>query len=117
MTDTPLFNLDAEGRWRLAYDPLQWIVQKRAGRAGIDPSSNRDSGFRGVFFIGSKKRSLGAFFREKQIKLTPEAYRRFRALPLTFAEFRADLQEPSQSVKTHFDHDFALIGLRPEAAE
>ncbi len=26
MTDKPLFNLDAEGRWRLAYDRQQWVV-------------------------------------------------------------------------------------------
>ena len=27
--DTPLFMLDDEGRFRLAADPLQWIIQRR----------------------------------------------------------------------------------------
>ncbi len=27
--DTPLFYLDAERKWRLASDGLQWIIQKR----------------------------------------------------------------------------------------
>ncbi len=30
-TDTALFMLDAEHRWRLASDGLQWIVQRRKG--------------------------------------------------------------------------------------
>ncbi len=29
--DTPLFYLDADPRWRLASDGLQWIIQKRDG--------------------------------------------------------------------------------------
>ena len=29
MADRALFDLDADGRWRLAYDALQWIVQRR----------------------------------------------------------------------------------------
>ncbi len=28
MADKPLFNLDAEGRWRLAYDRQQWVLQR-----------------------------------------------------------------------------------------
>ncbi len=48
MADLPLFTLDAEARWRLAYDSQQWVVQRRrraprrSERAGI-----ADSGWRG----------------------------------------------------------------------
>ncbi len=28
MADRPLFNLDTEGRWRLAYDSNQWVLQR-----------------------------------------------------------------------------------------
>lgn len=30
-SDTPLFHLDADQRWRLASDGLQWTIQKRGG--------------------------------------------------------------------------------------
>ncbi len=30
MADIPIFELDAEGRWRLAYDGRQWVVQHPA---------------------------------------------------------------------------------------
>ena len=30
MVDKPLFNLDADDRWRLAYDRQQWMIQRRA---------------------------------------------------------------------------------------
>ncbi len=33
MADKPVFNLGAEGRWRLAYDRQQWMIQRRAGEA------------------------------------------------------------------------------------
>ncbi len=90
MTDKPLFNLDAEGRWRLAYDSQQWVVQRRrraprrSERAGIS-----DSGWRGVSFVGGKKATLGRIYREKGISLTPEAQVRFDALPEQFLDFIA----------------------------
>ena len=31
MADKSLFILDAEARWRLAYDSQQWVVQRRVG--------------------------------------------------------------------------------------
>ncbi len=88
MTDTPLFNLDAEARWRLAYDRQQWVVQRRrraprrSERAGI-----ADSGWRGVSFVGGKKATLGRIFREKGIVLTAEAGARFDVLPERFMDF------------------------------
>ncbi len=70
MADKPLFSLDAEARWRLAYDRQQWVVQRRrraprrSERAGIS-----DSGWRGVSFIGGKKATLGRFLGEKGVRV------------------------------------------------
>ncbi len=76
MADKPLFNLDAEGRWRLAYDRQQCVIQHRTKKARVshtEGGSIRDSGWRGVSFIGGKKTTLGRLFREKGIALTAEA--------------------------------------------
>ncbi len=35
MADEPLFTLDAEGRWRLAYDRQQWILQRGERRNSV----------------------------------------------------------------------------------
>ncbi len=90
MADKPLFNLDTKGRWRLAYDRQQWVLQRRAGspRPGKG-SAVRDSGWKAVSFVGSKKATLERLFREKGISLTPEAQARFDALPEQFLEFIA----------------------------
>ncbi len=51
MADKPLFNLDAEGRWRLAYDRQQWVIQHRTKKARVshtEGGSIRDSGWRAV---------------------------------------------------------------------
>ncbi len=88
MADKPLFNLDAEGRWRLAYDRNQWVIQRRKGPPrpyGVVPG--RDSGWMAVSFVGGKKTTLARLFREKGISLTPEAQARFDALPEQFLDF------------------------------
>ena len=88
MADIPLFTLDAEGRWRLAYDRQQWIIQRRKGPArpcGVVPG--RDSGWMAVSFIGGKKATLARLFREKGISMTPEALARLDALPEQFLDF------------------------------
>ncbi len=90
MADRPLFNLDAKGRWRLAYDKQQWIIQRRKGPPrppGIVPG--RDSGWMAVSFVGGRKATLAHLFREKGISLTPEALARFDALPEQFLDFVA----------------------------
>ncbi len=88
MAEKPLFNLDAEGRWRLAYDRQQWIIQRSKGPArpcGVVPG--RDSGWMAVSFVGGKKATLARLFREKGISLTTEAQSRFDVLPEQFADF------------------------------
>ncbi len=90
MADLPLFTLDAESRWRLAYDHQQWVVQRRrraprrSERAGIS-----DSGWRGVSFIGGKKATLRRVLGEKGVVLTPEAVARLDVLPEQFLNFFA----------------------------
>ncbi len=61
MADKPLFSLDAEGRWRLAYDRQQWVIQHRTKKARVsrtEGGSTRDSGWRAVSFIGGTKATL-----------------------------------------------------------
>ncbi len=90
MADKPLFNLDAEGRWRLAYDSQQWVVQRRAQKPRVrrlEGHAIADSGWRGVSFVGGKNATLGRLFREKGIVLTREAQARIDALPGQFLDF------------------------------
>ncbi len=89
MTDKPLFNLDTEARWRLAYDSNQWVLQKRAGSPGRNRYGIRESGWRGVSYVGGGKATLERLFREKGIFLTLEAQVRFDALPEQFLDFVA----------------------------
>ena len=92
MADKPLFNLDAEGRWRLAYDSNQWVLQRRTQKPRVrrlEGHAIADSGWRRVSFVGGKKATLERLFREKGISLTPEAQARFDALPEQFLDFVA----------------------------
>ncbi|MCZ6862980.1 MAG: hypothetical protein O7I42_22385 [Alphaproteobacteria bacterium] len=92
MADKLLFSLDAEGRWRLAYDRQQWVIQRRAGmpcRRGSDSAAMRRTGWRGVSFVGSEKRILRRVIREADVVLTPEAQARLDALPEQFLDFVA----------------------------
>ncbi len=92
MTDKPLFNLDAKGRWRLAFDRQQWVVQRRAGtpcQRGSDSAAMRRTGWKAVSFIGSEKRVLRRVLGEKGVVLTPEAQARLDALPEQFLNFFA----------------------------
>jgi len=88
MADKPLFKLDAEGRWRLALDRQQWIIQRRVGAARpSDSGVVLKSGWQAVSFVGGKKPTLHRLFREKGIDLTNEAQTRFDALPEKFMDF------------------------------
>ncbi len=93
MADTPLFTLDAEQRYRLAYDAQQWVIQlqeRNPSTSQIEGRAARDSGFRGVWFVGSEKRVLRQYIEGRRpplpaqerprIHLTPEAQHRLAAL-------------------------------------
>ncbi len=92
MTDKPLFTLDAEARWRLAYDRQQWVIQRRAGKplpGRSDSSAGATSGWKAVSFVGGKKATLDRLYGEKGIVLTLEAQSRLDALPEQFLDFIA----------------------------
>ncbi len=96
MADRPLFNLDTEGRWRLAYDSNQWVLQRRTQKPRarrLEGHAIADSGWRGVSFVGGKKTTLVRLYREKGIFLTAEAQARFDALPEQFMDFIAAPQQ------------------------
>ncbi len=82
MADRPLFNVDTEARWRLVYDSNHWVLQRRVGapRPGKG-AAVRDTGWRGVSFIGSEKRILRRVIREAGVLLTAEAQAQLDALP------------------------------------
>ncbi len=90
MADKPLFNLDTDGRWRLAYDRQHWIIQRRVGAPRpSDSGAVLKSGWQAVSFVGGKKATLDRLFREKGIFLTGEVQARFDALPEQFMDFIA----------------------------
>ncbi len=90
MADRPLFNLDTKGRWRLAYDAQQWVIQRRKGPARpANRSGIAESGWRGVSFVGSTKTTLRRVLREAGVGLTAEAQARLDALPEQFLDFVA----------------------------
>ncbi len=90
MADKLLFNLDAEGRWRLAFDRQQWVLQQRRGKARashIEGRSIARSGYEAVSFIGRNKRVLARVLGEKGVVLTAEAAARLDALSERFTDF------------------------------
>ncbi len=90
MADKSLFNLDADGRWRLAFDRNQWVIQRRVGSARPGKGAAvRSTGWKGVSFIGSEKRVLRRCLREAEVALTAEAETRLDALPERFLDFIA----------------------------
>ncbi len=100
MADKHLFNLDADARWRLAYDKQQWVLQRR--QQGPRPGNSHgiaDSGWRAVSFIGGTKTTLGRLFRERGISLTPQAQAQFDGLPEQFMDFIALGQIDAQALQ------------------
>ncbi len=119
MSNIPLFDLTADGKFRLAYDKLQWILQKRVLRGGrLKGVVDGKPGYRGLWFVGRKKTTLQEGFERWHVDLTPEARRRFYALPRTFDEFhdqvsRADLGSPKSDAIKPVEGD-AQCDLGPE---
>ena len=106
MADKPLFDLDAAGRWRLAYDRQQWVVQRRAGTPcprGSDSAAMRRTGWKAVSFIGSTKATLARVLREKGVAVTAAAQARLDALPDRFVDFAATPQGDTRMPLQHQD--------------
>ena len=90
MADKPLFHLDADARWRLAYDPLQWVLQRRKTLpCPSEVGSIAESRWRAVSFVGSTKATLARVLGEKGVVLTLKAQARLDALPDSFRTFIA----------------------------
>ena len=107
MADLPLFTLDAEGRWRLAYDSLQWIIQRRIGtpcRRDSDSAAMRSTGWRAVSFVAGEKRVLPRVLGEHGVVRTPEAQARLDALPERFADFLAAVTGRRRDVSQVLEH-------------
>ena len=86
--DAPLFYLDAECRWRLASDGLQWIIQKRGGiqHKGRYAGELR---WKGVRFPTTPE-VLRRDMRELGTESTAEALRRIAEFPTNVARWKWD---------------------------
>ena len=94
MTDKALFDLDAAGRWRLAYDSNQWIIEQRRGTRRKDAADRAGQElWRGITFIGGPKSGLWRSFRELEIMLTDDALTRVDALPDDFLTWWAQARQ------------------------
>ena len=79
-------------KWALAYDPLQWILQRRMGLRKSGSSAGQES-WQGKSFIADKKSVLLRVLREKGIQPTARAQEALDVLPDTFREFHAAIME------------------------
>ena len=101
MTDKTLFDLDAAGRWRLAYDSNQWIIQKRGGTRRKDATGRDRQGkdvWQSIRFIGGPKKGLWRSFRELEIMLTDDAIAWVDALSDDFLTWQAQERQKEAGV-------------------
>jgi len=80
MADIPFMRLN--GRWRLAYDNRQWIIQRLAGceKDGAEKWEGRK-------FIGCTRATLIREIARLKIKPTMEAAEELASLPASFGAF------------------------------
>ncbi len=69
--------------WALAYNPLQWIVQRRAG---FDKRRSQWN-WKSVSFVASNRDTLLRVLREIGAKIDPDKMAALLALPTTFREW------------------------------
>ena len=79
MADTQLLRLNE--KWALAYDPLQWIIQRRKSAKGKPEKWCAES------FISSNRDILVLTLREKGVVPDPGKKEEVLALPYTFKEW------------------------------
>ncbi len=69
MADKPLVTLDTEGRWRLAYDSNQWVIQRRTQKPRVrrlEGHAIADTGWRGVSpSSAARRRRCTAYFARR----------------------------------------------------
>lgn len=90
MTDRQFLRLSE--RWALAYDSLQWIIQKRESAKG------KSEKWRGVSFISSNRDILVLTLREKGVVPDLGKLEEVLALPYTFKEWLAQQQAREAAV-------------------
>ena len=96
--------LRLNGDWALAYDRLQWIVQRRRGKPGR-------AQWRPVSFVATNRRVLLRILRENGVEPTPEAQAALETLPETFRGFLTlFLEVPVPEQKSVPERDLALTG-------
>ncbi len=88
MADIPLFDLTSDGKFRLAYDRLQWILQRRVTQARRSGPRAGEPSYTGIWFVGRKKRTIAEAFEHWSIDLTPDAREQYDALPESYPLFR-----------------------------
>ncbi len=104
MTDFPLFTLDDECRFRLAYDRRQWIIQRRRGKD-----------WDGIWFIGDTKANLEHGLHRFEIELTCDARAQLARLSETFPRFRREAWLPGgKHVGWNIEDGIRAPGRPPE---
>ncbi len=96
MADTQFLRLSE--KWMLAFDPAQWILQRREGTA-----------WRGVSFVGGNKDILSRCLEEKGVEVTPSARAVIDAMPFRFLDWLA--MPPARREKAP---DIAILGVAAE---
>ncbi len=86
--DTPLFFLDAERKWRLASDGLQWIIQQRGGMQHEDRYAG-ERRWKNVRFPTTPE-VLRRDMRELGIESTAKALQRIAEFPTYVARWKWD---------------------------
>ncbi len=106
MTDFPLFTLDDECRFRLAYDRRQWIIQRRRGKD-----------WDGIWFIGDTKANLEHGLHRFEIELTSDACAHLDRLPESYPRFRREALLPGgKHVGWNIEDGIRARGRAPERA-
>lgn len=98
MADTQFLRLNE--KWALAYDPLQWIIQRRKSAKGKPGKWCAES------FISSNRDILVLALREKGIVPDLGKMEEVLALPYTFKEWyeQSQAREDAEVRPTGMDH-------------
>ena len=86
MADKQILAMDADGTWVLAYDDLQWVVQKRQRQP-----TRKSSGFEAVTFPG-RVSTIWRTVRERHITVTATASATLTAWSASHREWLTGLQ-------------------------
>ena len=84
MADTPFLQLS--NNWRLASDPLQWVIQRRGS---FDPKTG-ERRWNAVSFVATRRDVLFRVLRELEAEVSPDAQAALDDLPPTFNEWQKD---------------------------